>query len=350
MTIHFFTKGDLSGATSRYRGFLTADSLNSRGYKAVVHQPPVWRSFFEISAARLEELRRHIKILFSIKQDDIIYLVRTVYQYDFLLLIVFFKIFFRRKFIFDFDDPIFLRKGFKLKMLILTKLADAVVTGSHYLAEWAEKHNKNVFIVPTSIPFASYSKYTKNYQSAGKLVIGWLGNAPAHLENLKSLVPVFQILIDEKIIFKFVLVGSLGDKKIYDIFNSIPGLEIQFIDSLAWENPENIARKIQKFDIGLMPLTNTAWNQGKCAFKAIEYMACGVAPIASAVGENVYLIQDGENGFLANNNQDWAEKIKNLYKNKESLALIGQRARLTIKDKYSFAANIPKIIKIINSL
>lgn len=350
MTIHFFTKGDMSSATARSRGFLVASELNLRGYKTVVHEPPNWRPFLELSAVRIKELRRYVKILFSVKAGDIIYLVRTVYQYDFLLLIVLFKIFFRKKFIFDFDDPIFLRRGFKLKMIILTKLADAVIVGSHYLADWAARRNKNVFIVPTSIPFENYSKYTKNYQKAGRFVIGWLGYGPAHIENFKSLVPALQGLIDSGAIFKFVLVGSLGDKRIYDIFKGVSKLEAQFIDTIVWENSENEAREIQKFDIGLMPLVETEWNRGKCAFKAIEYMACGVVPIVSAVGESAYLIQDGVNGFMAETRQDWVEKIMNLYKNRELLPSIGRRAQLTVKNQYSFSANIPKIIKVINSL
>jgi len=348
--IHFFTKGDISGATARYRGFLVAKELNLRGYETLVHEPPRWRPFFELSRARLKELQTNFKALLSVGSGDIIYLVRTVYQYDFFLLIVLFKIIFRKKIIFDFDDPIYLRNGLKSKMIILTKLADAVIIGSHHLAEWAAKYNKNVFIIPTSVPLEKYSNHTKIYRESGEFVIGWLGNAPAHRENLKNLIPVFQELINRGLKFKFILVGSLGDKKIYDIFRRLDGLNIQFVDSIAWENPEIIASQIQKFDIGLMPLLDTEWNRGKCAFKAIEYMACGVVPIVSPIGENVFLVQDGENGFLAKTAEDWTEKIKNLYENKECLQLVGRKAQLTIKNNYSFSANIPKIMAIINAL
>lgn len=352
MTIHFFTKGDLASATARYRGFLVASELNSRGYKTVIHQPPTWRPFFKINAARLKELIRHGKILFSLKRGDVIYLVRTVYQYDFLWLIVFFKIFFRRKFIFDFDDPIFLRRGFKFKMLILTKLADAVIVGSHYLAEWAERYNRNIFIIPTSVPFDLYAKNSRVYRAGAqdKLIMGWVGNAPAHYDNLQILAPVFQKLIKGGARFKFVLVGALKNDKVYQLFRTIDGLEAVLVDTLDWRDPENIAREIKQFDLGLMPLIDNQWNRGKCAFKAIEYMACGVAPLVSAVGENVYLIQDGENGFLAKISQDWVEKINNLSDNKELLPLIGRRAQLTIKNQYSFSANISKIIKIIKGI
>ncbi len=352
MVVHFFTKGDINSATARYRGFLVASELNSRGFETIIYQPPIWQPFFKISVARLKELWRHARILFFVKRGDVIYLVRTVYQYDFLLLVIFFKIFFGKKIIFDFDDPIFLRRNFRLRMIILTKLADAVIVGSHYLAEWAKRYNKKVFIVPTSIPFDIYAKNSKlyNHGDGSKLMIGWVGNAPAHYENLKILVPVFKELVKIGVQFKFTLVGSLRDNRIYQLFKSINGLEVIFIDSLDWKNPENIARQISQFDLGLMPLVESEWNKGKCAFKAIEYMACGVAPIVSAVGENNYLIQEGKNGFLASSSQAWVNKIYNLSKDRALLKQIGRRAQLTIKDNYSFSANLPEIIKIIKSL
>lgn len=54
---------------------------------------------------------------------------------------------------------------------------------------------------------------------------------------------------------------------------------------------------IQKFDIGIMPLSDSLWERGKCGYKLIQYMACGVLVVASAVGVNKQIIQHGEMVF-----------------------------------------------------
>ena len=50
-------------------------------------------------------------------------------------------------------------------------------------------------------------------------------------------------------------------------------------------------------DVGVYPLADDEWSRGKCGFKAIEFMACGVPVVAAAVGVNREIIDDGVNGF-----------------------------------------------------
>jgi glycosyltransferase involved in cell wall biosynthesis len=349
MIIHFFTKGDRSAGSSRQRAFLVAEELNKRNVQSIVHQPPLVLVSKTPWPQKIKLIWRYLKIFRNIKKEDIIFLQRAIYNKYFFILIVFYRLVFRRKMIFDFDDAIYLHSFFKTKTL--TKLADAVIVGSHSLADWVKKYNKNVFIIPTSVSFLLYDKYNRFKRAENeKFTIGWIGNGPAHYENLKILVPVFEKLIKEGLKFKFILVGSLGNSKVYDLFRGIKTLDIEFIDALDWSNSEAIPKMIQNFDIGLMPLIDTEWNRGKCAFKAIEYMACGLPAIISPVGENNYLIKDGENGFLAFSIEDWAEKMKKIYNNPALLVQLGKKAQETILKNYSFEANIPIIQAIIKKL
>jgi len=348
MTIHFFTKGDANAGSSRQRAFLVAEELNKKGIKALVHWPPIYLISQTRWPKKFKLLIVILASIFSVKKEDIIYLQRTIYNKFFFTLIVFYKSFLGRKMIFDFDDAIYLHSFFKTK--VLTKLADIVIVGSYALADWAKKYNKNVYIIPTSISFATYEKYSNFKRKQNKkFIIGWIGYAPVHYENLKILKPVFEELLKQGLRFKFILVGSLGSQKIYSLFK-INGLDVKFIDSLNWSDQEAIPKMIQNFDTGLMPLVNTEWNRGKCAFKSLEYMACGVPVIVSPVGESNYLIKDGINGFLANSPEEWSSKIKMIYNNPELIKRIRKKAQETIKEKYSYEANILKLIEILKKI
>lgn len=351
MTIHFFTKGNINDATARFRGYLMADELNKQGVQSIVHAPLISRPSYNFSMERLKEFGNNFKILFNLKSNDILYLVRTIYQIDFFLLVIFFKIFFRKKFIFDFDDPKFFQ--FPIKMKLMTKLADAVIVGSHFLADWAKKYNSSVYIIPTSVPFDVYSSYSNQHKDTDNLVnIGWIGIGPNHLENLQIILPVFSRLLKEGLSFKFTLIGSLGNKAVYDLFDNLrsDGLEVNFIDNLKWSEVNQSPSNIQKFDIGIMPLADNEWNRGKCAFKAIEYMACGVPAVISDVGENNYLVKNGANGFLAQDIDMWYNVLKDLILDVNLRKQIGLSGQKVIEQKYSLAVNAHNILNIIKEI
>ena len=352
MTVHFFTKSHISTGSSRQRAFLVAEELEKKGFNTIIHKPPV-ALYSQVPWPRKAILIvRLVKSLFSIRGDDIVFLQRAIYNKYFFAVIVLWKKLFKHKLIFDFDDAIYLNSSadfFKTK--VFCQIADAVIVGSHSLKDWASKYSNNVYLIPTSISAELYEKYSSYKRKPNKeIVIGWIGSGPAHYENLKILVPVFKELINQGIQFKFCLIGALGDKRIYDMFANVEGLDVEIIDKLDWKNYELIPMNIQKFDVGVMPLINTEWHRGRCAFKGVEYMGCGVPAIASPVGEARFLIKDGENGFLAKTTKEWVKKLKTLIFNKDLRERIGKAGQRTIRERYSYEANIPKLIKIIKNL
>ena len=345
--VYFFTKGGADCPSSRQRAFLVVEKLREFGMPAMIADaPPVELISTTAWPQKLKLILRSAGALFKIKKNDAAYLQRTIYNKYFFILVIISKLIRRYKIIFDFDDSIFIHSFFKT--VVLVKLADGVIVGSHYLKEWAEKFNRRVYLIPTSVDFGVYSKYTKFYSdNSNELVIGWAGNGPAHFENLKLLVLIFSILVREEIKFKFLLVGAMGDARVYDLFQKIEGLKVEFIDRVS---PDAIAGVIQKFDVGLMPLTDDEWSRGKCALKALEYMAAGIPAIVSPVGENIYVIEDGVNGFAPKSTDEFVSRIKQIFGNRGALQEIGRAARETVRIRYSFEANVPKIAEIINKL
>lgn len=347
-TIHFYTFSDAQSASSRPRAFCVADELRARGLNAVIHTPPVLLISRTRWPKKLLLIAEVIRSLFSIKKGDIVYLQRTIANKYFFVIMVVYLFLSRRKMIFDIDDPVYVHSFFKTKVLV--RMADVVIVSSHAQAKWAKQFNDNVHFIHITVSFSLYKRFTKQYSNSSKpIVIGWIGMAPNHISNLEILVPVFRKLCREtKIPFKFVLIGAVYNKEVYKMFQHIPGLTIEFVD---WTNPENVPREIQKFDIGVIPnRLEGEWNKDKQSFKLIEYMACGIATVASGFGEVPYIIEDGVNGYLANNEEEWVEKLQKLLSDPAMQARLGRAAQERMREEYCFEAVIPRMIQLINPL
>ena len=61
-----------------------------------------------------------------------------------------------------------------------------------------------------------------------------------------------------------------------------------------------------------MPLPDSPWTRGKCGYKLIQYMACAKPVVASAVGANLNIVKEGQNGFLAENFEGFYEPLVKL--------------------------------------
>lgn len=252
----------------------------------------------------------------------------------------------RRRMIFDFDDPVYLHSFLKTK--IFSQLADAVIVCTHGQKEWALRYNKNVYRVHIALEHTVYEKYTNQYASVPATpVIGWVGSGPEHVRNLAILAGVFRRLLEEHLSFQFVLIGSVGSQKVYDVF-AIPGLNVQFIDALDWTDTDAVPREIQKFDIGVIPHQHEgAWNESKSSFKVLEYMACGVATVCSRFGEMPYIIDDGVSGLLPRTEDEWVAALKKVLADPTLRRRLGQDGQTKVRTMYSFEAILPQLEKII---
>ncbi|OGG61448.1 hypothetical protein A3I46_01210 [Candidatus Kaiserbacteria bacterium RIFCSPLOWO2_02_FULL_54_13] len=347
-TIHFYTFSDIRSSSSRPRAFCVADELRARGLSTVIHTPPVLlisRTHWPGKWALIVEV---IRSLFSIKKGDVVYLQRAIANKYFLIIMVAYLFISRRKMIFDIDDPVYVHSFFKT--MVLTRMADLVIVSSHAQVEWARQYNNNVHLIHITVNHAAYKKFTKQYsQNSAPVVIGWTGAANNHIPNLKILASVLRMVVGEtKVPFTFVLIGASRNKEVHEMFQHIPGLAVEIVD---WVNPENILLEIQKFDIGVVPnRIDGEWNTGKQSYKLIEYMACGLAIVASAFGEVPYVIQDGMNGYLAHTEEEFAEKLEKLLSDPALRARLGHAAQERIRTEYCFEVVIPRMIELINAV
>ncbi|MEK7101788.1 MAG: glycosyltransferase family 4 protein [Patescibacteria group bacterium] len=351
MTIHFFTFSDIVAPSSRQRGFYIAEELRKRGFSTIIHTPTV----LSISATPWPRkallIMRTIRSLFSIRKGDIVFLQRTVYNKYFFVIMVAYLFVFRRKMLFDFDDPIYTHNFLKTK--VFSQMADAVIVCTHGQAEWARQFSRNVHIVHIAIDPAPYEKFAKDYSAPSDTpVIGWLGTGPEHIHNFPVLVSALRKLAARKDVpFTFVFIGAFKNKRIYSLFKEIPDLDVRFIDKLMYTDPESAPKEIRKFDIGVVPhQIEGVWNKGKTSMKVLEYMACAVPAVVSAFGEMPYIITDGVNGFVAASEDDWVDKLTRLLGDRALRERLGRAGQHTVRERYSFDAIVPQMVQVIHTL
>ena len=289
---------------------------------------------------------RRIRDVMRARQFDVIFIAREAFVvgYPFFEKIFAFS---RAKIVFDFDDSIWmnvvstnnkffswLKSGSKTASII--RLSNLVLAGNQYLADYAGKYNNNVKVFPTTIDTHQY--LPKYNPCKDTITIGWSGSFST-IEHFKLAIPALtEIKKKYGALVNFLVIGDKRYKNIE--------LEINSID---WSKDSEIEH-LYEIDIGIMPLPNDEWAKGKCGLKGLQYMALGIPTIMSPVGVNSQIIHDGKNGFLADDINEWVEKISILIENPKLRSELGKAGRNTVQLGYSVESQQEKYIKLFQSL
>jgi glycosyltransferase involved in cell wall biosynthesis len=248
----------------------------------------------------------------------------------------------------DYDDALFhkydqhrlwpIRAVLGHKIDTVMHHASLVVAGNEYLAQRAENAGaKRVEIVPTVVDLARYPAANDQPDNPDKpLVVGWIGT-PKTSRYLYPLKSVFESL-QSQFNVRFVAVGatraSLGD---------LP------VEPWKWSEDTEVD-SIRKFDIGIMPLEDSPWERGKCGYKLIQYMACGLPVVGSPVGVNTEIVEPGVNGFLATDGDQWSESLALLLDESEHRVQMGNNGRKKIESTYCLQVQAPRLKRLIHQL
>lgn len=250
----------------------------------------------------------------------------------------------RKRIIYDFDDAIWLPNtseanriaaGLKFhhKVASICRWAYKNSCGNAYLAAYARQFNPSVVINPTTIDTVHLHNQVRDQMALGPLVIGWTGTHST-LKYLVAIVPVLAQLEQEGLVFEFRVIS-----------NQPPELPLRSLRFVPWHKATEIP-DLLTFHVGLMPLEDDQWAQGKCAFKALQYMALGIPALVSPVGMNTEVVQDDYNGYICREPADWHQRLRQLLTDAQHRQQLGQAARRTIEQRYSVVANTPNFLQL----
>ncbi|MGN6398623.1 MAG: glycosyltransferase [Mucilaginibacter sp.] len=287
---------------------------------------------------------RRCKDILRVRQYDIVYIFLwiTPFGRPFMEWIIRAR---AKKMIYDIDDLVYMSKTSRYNSFIrflksaskinfLIKSSDHVLVSTDELKSYSAKLNKNLSMIPATIDVKKYM-YPHNQQS-DKVVIGWSGSQTTS-KYLHLIDDVLRYLVSNYNV-KIMVMGD--DDFVVD------GIDIEL---LHWSAEDEI-RNLQQFDIGLHPLPDEKWAYGKSGGKLVQYMAAGIPIVATALGPNFKVIENGYNGFLVRSEQEWIDQLVLLITDQALRKRMGENARKFAEQNSSVEANAGKYLAVFNLL
>jgi glycosyltransferase involved in cell wall biosynthesis len=289
---------------------------------------------------------QRVLLAFSVPQYDVVYVFLWVTPFGPPL----FERLYRalaRKIVYDIDDLVFLPnasrsnrflsflKGYR-KPFYLMKAAQHVVTCTPFLDKTVRQFNQHTTDISSTINTDTYQP-VNTYSNDGMLTLGWSGSHST-VKYVRLLHGALRRVYAQKP-FKLLVIGdanfTLSDLPI-EARNWVEAVEVQ---------------QLQRIDIGLYPLPlDDQWVMGKSGLKALQYMALGIPTVATAIGANFRVMEDGVSGFLVKTEDEWVARILQLMDDPALRRAIGTQARQRVEAYYSIHANAPVYLNILNTV
>lgn len=334
MRVAFLTRYSRNGASSRVRAMQFLPLLAQHGIEATLlplHTPAYvdslnagrrdWAQVAKAYAARLRQARR-------LREFDLVWVEKELlpmlpYALDAWLLG-------DCPYVLDLDDAIFhnydLSRSAPVRWLLgdkidhLMRRARLVTVGNDYLGARARRAGaRRVELLPSVIDLTRYTTAAPE-PAARPLTIVWIGSP--------STRPYLDLVAEP-----LRRVAARHPLRLHVIGAQAPQWEGVDTVSVPWSESTEVAA-IAAGDIGIMPLHDTPWERGKCSFKLIQYMACGLPVIGSAVGANLHVVSEQE-GFLVRDAHEWESALLALADSAALRQTLGRHGRQRVEQRFT---------------
>ncbi len=350
MRILFLTKYPATGASSRYRVYQYLPYLRRHGVDCTVSP------FYSESAYALMYLRgrlpgkilavatgwwRRLRDAWRIRRYDVVFCQREALPFG--------PLWFEKRvrrlgvpLVFDYDDALFIFKpststpvADKLKnparIPRIMALSHTVFAGNDYLRRQAASYCADARTVLVAEDTDRFSP-PGQYENRATVVAGWLGSPSTekYLEIIRR--PLEQLARRLEAEGRRLELHIMGGGR----FTS-PAFTVRH---LPWSLEAETAQ-LPRWDMGLMPLPDEEWSQGKSGGKARTYMAAGVPAVVADIGFNRQLIAHGCTGFLCAGEAQWLTTMLAVACDARLRWRVAQAARAEVESRHSLKVLAP---------
>lgn len=242
--------------------------------------------------------------------------------------------------VFDVDDAIWMTSRFG-SVDAIARRCDAVICGNDFVAEHFSALASHIEVIPTAVDTERWVPIAR--AAMPELRIGWTGTS-GNLRYLSSIMPSIRAALNAVPRAKFVVMSDRPPQ-----FDGFPEDRVEY---QQW-SPETEVQFVQSLTVGLMPLEDGKWERGKCAYKMLLYLACGVPAIVSPVGANVLVLNNGNDhpvGIAASTTQQWTDAMVAVLTDRTLGSELGRNGRELVDSTYSIRAIAPQLAAVFRRL
>lgn len=353
--ILFIPSGGKLAPATRYRIYQILPFLKKEGidYKiySILSERMTARTISSSTFNRLQKIAYYIHVtaekfirawvaIILAARFDLVFLQRTTFPFGMerLLRAV------NSNIIFDIDDSVytpdkeehgligwFKRYTKKKEVISILRVSRCAIAENNHIKNFIQDYCKKVYLITG--PIDSVKNFAKeNKSDSEEITIGWIGS-PSTTPYLRTIDKALRELAKRHKI-KLRLIGASA--------YSVEGVKVE---SIRWREDTEVP-ELHKFDIGVMSMPDNEWTRGKVGCKMLQYMANAIPAVVSFTPTTAEIIEDGVNGFLANSEEEWINKLSLLIENPGLMEKIGRAGRETVEQRFAVKANIPRYLEI----
>jgi len=218
---------------------------------------------------------------------------------------------------------------------LLARKSIFCVAASFFLKDFLSQFNKKVYYLPSGVDTGLFN-VNQRHDSSKEVVFSWIGtfHKKEYIENIEFAIDCFCALRKRYNHIYFDIVGDgIYKQNLEAIVNSHNDPHIRL---KGWIEPDKMPQYLSGTHIGLFPVVeDNKFNKSKSPTKIFEYFSAGLPVIASNIGEAGHIINDGEDGFLANSREEFISRMQNLIEGEYLRQRIGKNALEKVRKSYS---------------